>query len=158
MDEKYIKKYERKTQMRQRGDNSFLNRLRGKAQLLFDKFEALVNGQNKLRKKSGNIAGVSATLAEYLEVKPAIIRLGFVAGVFFSWTTILVYAALAFIIPSVSKPGRKELPLESESDWSWEDEEEEEEPSYVDLQVCETCTTALKPNAKFCHNCGTPVD
>jgi phage shock protein PspC (stress-responsive transcriptional regulator) len=154
MDEKYIRKYERKTQMRQRDKRPFLEKLKLKAQTLYDKFEALVNGQSKLRKKSGNIAGVSATLAEYLEVNPALIRLGFVVGVFISWTTILIYAALAFIIPSVSKPDTKELPLES--DWIW-DEDEEKEPAYYDLKLCESCTTALKPNAKFCHNCGEPV-
>lgn len=156
MDEKYIKRYERKTHMRQRDKRPLLAKLKTKAQLIYDKFEALVNGQSRLRKKSGNIAGVSATLAEYMEINPAIIRLGFVAGVFFSWTTILIYAALAFIIPSVSKLDKKELPLDSDSDWMWEDEEKE--PTYVDLQLCESCTTALKANAKFCHNCGESTE
>lgn len=154
MDEKYIKKYERKTQMRRRGDRPWLEKIREKAQVLYDKFEALVSGQSKLRKKSGNIAGVSATLAEYLEINPAIIRLGFIAGVFFSWTTILIYAALAFIIPSVSKPDKSEaLP---DPDWMWDNEEEE--PSFLDLKLCEHCDTALKPEAKFCHNCGSAVE
>lgn len=156
MEERFIKKYERKTQIRKREKKAFLERVKEKAQFLYDKFEALVNGKSRLRKKSGNIAGVSATLGEYLDINPAIIRLGFVAGVFISWTTILIYAALAFIIPSVSKANGKELSGEEASDWIWDDEEQE--PSFVDLQLCENCDTALKPNAKFCHSCGVPVE
>ncbi len=154
MDDKFLKKYERKARMRKRGGPPpWLERLREKAQFLYDKIEDLVTGETRLRKKTGNLTGVSATLAEYLELKPALVRLGFIVGSVLFWPTILIYAALAFIIPSISDSDADHAALEG--DWGWEDDEDE--PSYVDLQLCEHCDTALKPNAKFCHSCGKIV-
>jgi len=65
------------------------------------------------------IAGVCGGLAEYLNVDPTLIRLGFVLLTFASGTGILLYLVMAIVVPrapiGVSPPAAIAVPL----DLSW---------------------------------------
>jgi len=65
------------------------------------------------------IAGVCGGIAEYLNVDPTLVRLGFVLLTFASGTGILLYLVMAIIVPrapiGVSPPAAATVPL----DLSW---------------------------------------
>jgi phage shock protein PspC (stress-responsive transcriptional regulator) len=131
---------------------------RGQLQRLEENLQDLVNGQGKVRRPKGNIAGVCAGLGEYFGINPTWLRIGFMAGTLLSGgLALLLYAALAIVIPRRYGPQQLSGESAGEAAYPWE-EAFEEEPAFVELELCENCDTALKPQARFCHNCGQEVE
>ena len=119
----------------------------------------LINGQKRLVKirrpfgsKDANLTGVSEGIAEYLQISPWYVRIGFVGlALWLKWPIALLYAGLAFFLPS--HDSRRSMfeefkPIRSKIA---KNPSQEEEESYI---VCENCETAVLSGSKFCHHCG----
>ena len=116
-----------------------------------------------LTKKPGNLTGVCAGLGEYFGIDPVLVRVGFIAGSFFSFgTAAIAYLALAAFLPSdepdtFGLDGRFDYHQDSiEGQTLYKDE------PYVShengaLSVCWRCDTVSKPESKFCHKCGAKL-
>ncbi len=143
------KRIKRRTRHRQTSEG--IERVRGGVKHAINKSEALLSGRGRLRKGEGVLAGVCEGIGDYYEINPALVRLGFGVGTIATGGMgLLAYLVLALAIPHEDQ-GR---PISYKEWQEYDPYEEEEEPAFVDLQVCDSCSTALKPQAQFCHQCG----
>ena len=121
--------------------------------------------RHRLTKKKGNLTGVSAGLAEYFDIDPLMVRVGFVAGSFFSFgTAAIVYLGLAAFLPDEEEDFRQEERYirrkpqrKFDRGISILDIDEEDDTFVQALQVCWSCDTVSKPNSTFCHKCGAKL-
>lgn len=127
--------------------------IRSRVDDFLDRSNALVKGEKRLTRGSGSLTGVCEGLGNYFHVNPLYFRIGFVATSFLSGIGLLAYAALAIILP---KGGGRE-PFRSPRSRRIETQIREEEKSVLDHRICPTCDTVGKANARFCHQCGSPL-
>ena len=127
-------------------------------------------GKRELTKKKGAFTGVCAGLGEYLGIDPVLVRIGFIAGSFFSFgTAAIVYLGLAAFLPSEESEDRwldehfdENEPYSSRKQKAIEGGSFFEEAQIIDdvdgsLSVCWRCDTVSKPESKFCHKCGAKL-
>ena len=119
----------------------------------------------RLTKKRGNLTGVCAGIADYLEVDPILVRVGFIAASFFSFgASIVAYLGLSVFLP------KDEAEKWGHNHYTYDEHEKFVEQQFLEekqvirrsdpltgtaLEVCPNCDTVAKPNSKFCHKCGT---
>ena len=116
-----------------------------------------------LTKKPGNLTGVCAGLGEYFGIDPVLVRVGFIAGSFFSFgTAAIAYLALAAFLPSdepdtFGLDGRFDYYQDGIEGQTLYDDESHVSQSNGALSVCWRCDTVSKPESKFCHKCGAKL-
>lgn len=103
------------------------------------------------------MTGVAAGIAEYFDVDPTWVRLGIVVGsIFTSGGLAIAYAIMAFVLPREGQNGHEEFyQIEYGDEW----------PMYLDdlpeatevNRLCWSCDVVTKPNAKYCHSCGSKL-
>jgi phage shock protein C len=77
--------------------------------------ELMMNDKRLVRKRDGRMLfGVSAGLAEYLNIDPAIVRLAFVLLTLWLGWPMLVYVVLAIIMPEEAPVVAKAYPVDEE--------------------------------------------
>lgn len=113
--------------------------------------------KKKLRRKQGGMTGVAAGIAEYFDVDPTWVRLGIVGGaIFTSGAVAIAYAVMAFALPREGQNHQDEFyQIEYGDDWpAYSDEL----PEATEInRVCWNCDAVTKPNAKYCHSCGSKL-
>lgn len=113
--------------------------------------------KRKLRRKHGGMTGVAAGIADYFRVDPLWVRLGFVAGsIFTSGALAIGYAIMAFALPREGRvPGDDFYQLEYGEEWPMFTDDLPEATEVN--RVCWNCDVVTKPNAKYCHSCGSKL-
>ncbi len=113
--------------------------------------------KKKLRRKQGGMTGVAAGIADYFDVDPTWVRLGIVAGsIFTSGALAIAYAILAFALPREGE-GRTDDFYQIEYGDEWPTYSDELPEATEINRVCWSCDVVTKPNAKYCHSCGSKL-
>ena len=123
-------------------------------------------GRKLVRKRRG-ITGISAGIADYFNVSPALVRVTFIVGAAFSsGLALLVYAALFFIMPKekeddFGEDGRfgnfEEISLRRFESGISIRPGSPRVTTNISLEVCSKCDTVSKPGSTYCHKCGNAL-
>lgn len=113
--------------------------------------------KKKLRRKQGGMTGVAAGIAEYFDVDPTWVRLGIAAGtIFTSGAVAIAYGIMAFALPREGQNEHDDFyQIEYGDDWPMYSEDLPEATEVN--RVCWNCDVVTKPNAKYCHSCGSKL-